>query len=578
VDLTTDRAPVLKAVDEIVGQAAPASMNAFNLTPSEIVDLSALPTDSPELASVPLQMRIAEICRDSRMPLCGRMVVPDAKMMARIEEAEIARRVGGFQAMLNSLAESPRRKIVVLISAGLLHSDNASGQPQLGDIGRMVGQSAAQANAVVYSLHFDNRHLGMMGASQASMGRMPTLRDNFVVSNSLHRIADTSGGAFFNVVTGGGEHAFDRVIKETTSYYLLGVEAAASDRDGRSHQVTVKTSQKNVTLRNRSWVTLSKPVAATGLVTRTVLRTRGSAPKALPAQARPIVEAYARRDYAGATQQIARVQDLANFIRAYRAADSPWPQSPRMERVFELELALVGLMGETGFVHEEGLKLLTDAHLLVERMGPADAFACSWFLAEAAAFEGLWRPELAIAFVERAARACPGEPRLRLAHAVLLEQQWQRQREPAQVQDIVSAYKKVDGAAAAEALVRAAGLCAAAGELSDALALLQSAPVSTDPYVRYLYELTKGHVLRKQGHAEESVAAYTRALDAWPGAQSARVSLMTALMQLGRLDEAGALSEAVQTAPRMNTDPWWTYYRGDFRDYPALLANLRAIN
>jgi hypothetical protein len=75
----------------------------------------------------------------------------------------------------------------------------------------------------------------------------------------------------------------------------------------------------------------------------------------------------------------------------------------------------------------------------------------------------------------------------------------------------------------------------------------------------------------------EAVVAYRQALEEWPGAQSARVSLMTLLLRLGQGGEAGVLADAIQTAPGDQTDPWWIYQRGDSRDYPALIAKLRLL-
>ena len=78
-------------------------------------------------------------------------------------------------------------------------------------------------------------------------------------------------------------------------------------------------------------------------------------------------------------------------------------------------------------------------------------------------------------------------------------------------------------------------------------------------------ELVRGQVLRALGRTDEAVAAFRAALAAWPGAQSARVALMTLLVSRGDRDGAGALAEAAQTASDDDFDPWWTYWLGDFR-------------
>jgi hypothetical protein len=56
------------------------------------------------------------------------------------------------------------------------------------------------------------------------------------------------------VPAGRGDVEFDRVLQETSAYYLLGVEPAAGDRDGRLRELKVKVAGRGLTIRNRTWV------------------------------------------------------------------------------------------------------------------------------------------------------------------------------------------------------------------------------------------------------------------------------------------------------------------------------------
>ena len=58
------------------------------------------------------------------------------------------------------------------------------------------------------------------------------------------------------MTTGAGEYALSRVLRETSSYYLLGVEPQASDRDGSLRKLSVKVRRPGVTVRSREWVTV----------------------------------------------------------------------------------------------------------------------------------------------------------------------------------------------------------------------------------------------------------------------------------------------------------------------------------
>ena len=129
-----------------------------------------------------------------------------------------------------------------------------------------------------------------------------------------------------------------------------------------------------------------------------------------------------------------------------------------------------------------------------------------------------------------------------------------------------------------EARVRAARFLLALGDVDRALEVITAAKrAAEDREVRYLTNLVRGQVLRSAGRSDEAVAAFRSALVTWPGAQSARIALMTLLVARGERDEAAALAEAIQTASENEFDPWWTYWLGDFPTYPALLDKLREL-
>jgi hypothetical protein len=410
-----------------------------------------------------------------------------------------------------------------------------------------------------------------------------------MLARPLDQIAGASGGAFFAVVQGGGAFAFDRILTETSAYYLLGVEPAEKDRDGRAHQLHVKVAQKDVTVRGRSWVTLPKVNAGAPGTSGAPLTPAGpsaglglsaTAPGPLPESVGSVADAYGRQDYATVGQLLSRTADLANLLRDVRRAESPWPDAPRRARVFSLELALAGLSSANGFARDEGLKLLTQSHLFVEQTRASDAFGCNWFRVEAAGLEGLWRPDLSLPFVERARRLCAGDPRLGLARAVILDQRSRTEPDAVRTDEVLAAYLDVDpgSEAGSEARVRAAWFSLRHGDVDRAVELLPaSAGSSPETDIRYIYGVVSGHVLQARGHVNEAVAAFRQALDVSPGAQSARVALMALLLVRGDVDEAAALAEAIQTASRDERDPWWTYSRGDFRAYPAILARLREL-
>ena len=116
-------------------------------------------------------------------------------------------------------------------------------------------------------------------------------------------------------------------------------------------------------------------------------------------------------------------------------------------------------------------------------------------------------------------------------------------------------------------------------DLGDrALELLDSKTTeTTDKELRYFAELIRGQVLRARGRTDDAIAAFRAAQTAWPGAQAARVALMTLLIARGNRDEAAALAEASQAGAAEEFDPWWLYWLGDYRAYPAIIGKLRSM-
>ena len=126
--------------------------------------------------------------------------------------------------------------------------------------------------------------------------------------------------------------------------------------------------------------------------------------------------------------------------------------------------------------------------------------------------------------------------------------------------------------------MRAAWFLCRIGKLDEALAIVDvRPPAGTDPYVLYLTDLVRGQILRARGRPDEAAKAYRDALTTWPGAQSARVALMTLVLSRGDRQEAAKLAEAAETASGNQFDPWWTYWLGDYRVYPAIVAKLREM-
>lgn len=230
VDPTTDHSVVADAIGQIRGQKAPT-----HLLPSQIVDGSAHPC-----------------------ALCPPLADPFTQ--AQELEAQGRIQLGTLEELMRNLGQVKGRKVVVLVSAGMVVSDRIGFRPDLGEYGMRVGKVAAEANVTVYSLFIDKNLFTRMSAERrnAPSTDQSIFRDGNILGRMVDQVSGASGGEMFRSITDDGAYAFDRLLRETSAYYLLGVEVAERDRDGRTHELKVKVDAPRATVRGRAWVVVPR--------------------------------------------------------------------------------------------------------------------------------------------------------------------------------------------------------------------------------------------------------------------------------------------------------------------------------
>jgi VWFA-related protein len=276
LDPTLERAALWHALDRVAGQRQ-SLPGQFNLSVSEIIDITAetgslgspLSTAAQGSTGVrgaampvttvtdTLQRVQVRECRQTTDLGCVESIVSEASALAQHLEDRVTQSLNGLSALLDALRGEPGRKTVVLLSGGMAVSDRPGGRVNVGDEARLLGEQAAHANATIYALHVD---LGLMQSyapqSRRARDSVSLERERRLSSRLLEEFAVASGGTVLPVVVGNGEIALDRVLRETSAYYLLGVEPAQLDRDGRAHRLSVKVNQRGATVRSRQWVVL----------------------------------------------------------------------------------------------------------------------------------------------------------------------------------------------------------------------------------------------------------------------------------------------------------------------------------
>ena len=263
VEATTDRGAIRRSINSVVGQQD-AVKSAFNLTITEVIDVNAEDSQSTGRLTAtggagPVTRRVmARECGNPNDVACLEAIQLEAQAVGFYLEDRISQGVYGLLGLVRHLGTIAGRKTVVVLSAGMPVSDRMGGRPDAGDIPKLIGQDAAKSNTVVYSL-FVSTALRAMTAERRKVDRAGEHgRAHALMGRMLDRVAYTSGGTMLEVPLGGGDQALARILRETSSHYLLGVEPTNVDRDGQPRRLDVKVNVSRATVRSRQWVGVTK--------------------------------------------------------------------------------------------------------------------------------------------------------------------------------------------------------------------------------------------------------------------------------------------------------------------------------
>jgi tetratricopeptide (TPR) repeat protein len=312
--------------------------------------------------------------------------------------------------------------------------------------------------------------------------------------------------------------------------------------------------------------------------------------------------AYTQRDPAVAARFLAipvetAIKELDRFAPRYLGDRKTADSRRRWLMTFVLELAQA---------HAE--KESVSAGVLVEwacrhvrRHEPIDEFDRRWQLAATALLEGAIHPRALDLHLRHMAAQFPDEPRFALARALVAEQHTaprevlgrgrstpaassNRSSQPSLTALHEEAARRfqelalVDPSLRAEANVRRARVYIWLERHDDALSALADVEAQTpDPALIYLSRLLRGLALEGLGRTQEAQLAWVAALKVGPGAQSAMMSLATAMFRAGERAAADLMIARMLEHNDPRADPWWAYWAGDYRFWYALIGSVREL-
>jgi VWFA-related protein len=234
VDFTGDRQRVRLAMQRVIGTQS-RFVGRRNIGLVEAIDIAQKGDDR----------RMQEVtnreCRglvDMALEQCMRDIVDESNSILWTTRRDTEASLRGLRDWLQHLGETEGQKTLILLSEGLVTDSPAD----LEDVVRMAMRGRISVNVLLMDVP----------RSDATQGPLPPTftEDRELQIRGLNDLASLSRGSIFQVV-GTADRAFDRLASEISAYYLLSVEQAPSDRDGRNHRIDVSVQRRGITLRSR---------------------------------------------------------------------------------------------------------------------------------------------------------------------------------------------------------------------------------------------------------------------------------------------------------------------------------------
>ncbi len=242
VDFTTNHALIVEAISRIIGSDDPM-LSRYNISEYEAVSFE---NRSNPIATQRLLFRACGDVDANTMSPCDRDVEQEALTIATHIRQKTSESVSGYSALLKNLRDVEGAKSMIILSQGLMLEGS---QGEASALATLAAEARVSINVLMFSQMAGN-------ASQERISETMS-QDRDLREAGLETLAARSRGSLFRVVTN-PQFIFDRLRNEISAHYMLGVEPAERDRDGRAHQIRVRVGRQNVQVRARQQVQYTK--------------------------------------------------------------------------------------------------------------------------------------------------------------------------------------------------------------------------------------------------------------------------------------------------------------------------------
>ena len=245
VEFTHDRSRVTDALRQIKGRPPRPRRSRVTVHLSEAADF-----EDTQRMQWPAALR-----RECGEPnsfgygLCAAAMQTEAHEILREEELKLATFTGTIRRLIETAGAAKTPMTLVVISESLFVGR---------DTGALTGLASAAAFARV-SLNVVRPMSSAFDLGNQGFSSDPTA-DNDLRRLGLERLAAELRGGFYEISSTGAA-VFDRISRELSGYYLLGIESIDDDRGSRARPLRVSVRRPGVTVRSRAAFALPPPSA-----------------------------------------------------------------------------------------------------------------------------------------------------------------------------------------------------------------------------------------------------------------------------------------------------------------------------
>jgi VWFA-related protein len=170
---------------------------------------------------------------------CRQILESDVRTVYAQTKNNTAASLVSLRGIVDRLAWSSEPKSLILISEGLVVDRNFTNMS-------WVGPKTAAARVSLYGIRLSHP------LYDVELGRTSPTReaDQTLLAEGMEQLIGLGRGSVYSVAVNAGA-VFNRLALELSGYYLLTFEPEASDRDGRTHDISVDVGRSGLTVRSR---------------------------------------------------------------------------------------------------------------------------------------------------------------------------------------------------------------------------------------------------------------------------------------------------------------------------------------